>query len=201
MKYEPDFSNPVSITPSEVMEYLYCPRFIYFMECLKIPQNEQRRLKVQLGRKIHKQKEKVNKTYFRKKINCTGKDIDVYLNSERHHLRGIVDEVLHLKDGTLAPLEYKFAEYKQKLFQTYKFQLVMQALLIQANYQQPVQRGFLVFTRSQHKLLAIEFSAADFKNMETILERMMYIIQTGFYPAGTRSTRRCVDCCYKNICV
>ena len=54
----------ISITPSEVMEYLYCPRFIYFMLVLQIPQKEEQRYKVQRGRKAHDRKTKINKKYF-----------------------------------------------------------------------------------------------------------------------------------------
>ncbi len=201
MKSEPDFSNAVSITPSVVMEYLYCPRFIYFMECLKIPQHEQRRFKVQQGRKIHTQKEKLNPGYVRKKIACIRKEVSVYLSSAGDHLRGIVDEILFFEDGTLAPLEYKFASYHQKLFQTYKQQLVMQALLIEANYQQPVRKGFLIFIRSQHHLLTVPFTPADFETVKQDIARILLIIQRGFYPSRTRYRRRCTDCCYKNICV
>ena len=51
----------VYITPSEVIEYLYCPRFIYFMNCLSIPQHEEQRYKVLMGREIHEKKSKINK--------------------------------------------------------------------------------------------------------------------------------------------
>ena len=74
MKSKPNSFNmatkAISVTPSLVMEYLFCPRFIYFMECLNIPQHEERRLKVQLGRKVHETKQQINKDYLRKKIGC-----------------------------------------------------------------------------------------------------------------------------------
>jgi len=35
--------------------------------------------------------------------------------------RGILDEVLFLDENTAAPLDYKFPEYKNKLFKTYRF--------------------------------------------------------------------------------
>ena len=57
-----------SITPSLVIEYLYCPRFIYFMKVLEISQNEGSRYKVQKGRDIHTYKSLTNIEYKRKKI-------------------------------------------------------------------------------------------------------------------------------------
>ena len=204
MKSEQNFSDnfsQVSVTPSLVLEYLYCPRFIFFMECLNIPQHEELRFKVQLGRQVHQQKRNINKDYLRQKIGCIKKELSVYLSSSRYHVRGILDEVLWLKDGSLAPLEYKFAEYKKRLFKTYKTQLILQALLIMDNYQQPVNKGFIVFVRSRNHLLPLTITEQDFRRAEKIINRILEIIQFGTYPQKTRFTSKCVDCCYKNICV
>ena len=71
----------IFITPSDVIEYLYCPRFIYYMKCLDIPQHEDERYKVMKGREVHEEKSKINKEYLRKKLGCVAKDISVYLTS------------------------------------------------------------------------------------------------------------------------
>ncbi len=84
----------VFITVSDVMEYLFCPRFIYFMYCLGIPQHEEKRYKVLKGRALHEAREKMNKSYMRKKLQCVRKDVAVYLVSKRNYLKGEVDEVL-----------------------------------------------------------------------------------------------------------
>ncbi|RZB36876.1 MAG: CRISPR-associated exonuclease Cas4 [Desulfobacteraceae bacterium Eth-SRB2] len=109
-----------SITASQMLEYLYCPRFTYFEYVMDIPQNEGQRFKVKKGRNIHEKVRKTNPEYLRKKIGGIDRKSDVYLAS---HLgtRGIVYEVLFLDDNTAAPLDYKFAEYKNKLFKTYRF--------------------------------------------------------------------------------
>ncbi|MCI0493527.1 CRISPR-associated protein Cas4 [candidate division KSB1 bacterium] len=204
MKSEPNsFSEPtaISVTPSLALEFLFCPRFIYFMECLNIPQQEARRLKVQLGRRVHETREQINKDYLRKKIGCIKKEISVYLSSPRNHVRGLLDEVLWLKDGSLAPLEFKFAMYRERLFQTYKMQLTLQALMIEDNYQQPVRNGYLVFVRSKNHLLTVPIGDKERRQARQIIDQIIDIIQTGKFPPRTRSRQKCVDCCYKNICV
>jgi len=115
----------ISITPSELMEYLYCPRFIYFMSYLKISQYEKNRFKVLMGRNIHKIKSQINKDYLRKKIGVKDKLLEQKMYSNHYRIHGIVDEVLFLNDGTAAPLDYKFAEYKEMTFLTHKYQAVM----------------------------------------------------------------------------
>ncbi|HOB72161.1 MAG TPA: CRISPR-associated protein Cas4 [bacterium] len=189
------------LTPSEIIEYLYCPRFTYFMFVLDIQQHEEKRYKVQVGREIHEEKAQINKDYLRKKIGVTAKEQEVYLSNDTLHLKGIVDEVLTLENGTMAPLDYKFAEYSDYMFSTHKYQSLCYALLIEANYGLPVKTGFIVYTRSNNKLIEIEFKDEDRDKLKEIIREMVLIIQKGFFPKKTKSTARCGDCTYRNICV
>ncbi|WP_269850708.1 CRISPR-associated protein Cas4 [Methanosarcina horonobensis] len=201
---EPDSENDSGtiIRISDVLEYLFCPRFIYYMYCLDIPQHEEKRFKVIKGREVHETRKLTNRDYVRKKLNCIRKESDIFIASKQHHIKGIVDEVLFLEDGTAAPLEYKFAEYKDKVFKTYKFQLVLQALLIRENYNIEVNRAYLCFTRSNSLVKEMEITPSDFKKKpKKIIEEILDIVQKGLYPKTSRSSRKCVDCCYRNICV
>jgi len=199
--YQEEVEKEIYITPSEVIEYLYCPRFIYFMNCLNIPQHEEQRYKVLKGREIHKLRSKINKDYLRRKIGCIKKEVSVYLASKRYRIKGIVDEVLYLKDGSMAPLDYKFAEYKEKLFRTYKFQSLLYGLLIKDNYGREVNRGFLCYSRSKSFLKEIKFSNRDFTKAQILVNEIISIVQKGYYPKKTKYPIKCVDCCYRNICV
>ena len=130
----------ISITPSHILEYLFCPRFTYFEYVLGIPQYEEKFYKVLKGREVHEEKARRHTEYLRKRLGVVNKESNVYLTGNR--LRGEVDEVLSLEDGTMAPLDYKFAKYEDRLYETYKTQLICYALLIEANYQKPVEKGF-----------------------------------------------------------
>jgi len=190
----------IFITPSDVIEYLFCPRFIYFMKCLDIPQHEDVRYKVMKGREVHEEKAKINKEYLRKKLGCMAKDISVYLTSSTLHLRGEVDEVLSFPDGTLAPLDYKFAEYKDWVFQTHKYQSVLYALLIMENYGGDVKRGYVCYIRSNNFIKEIPFSNTDFQKAKNLVGEILKIVSRGYYPKKASSLAHCIDCCYKNIC-
>jgi len=194
-------SGSVSVTPSLVIEYLFCPRFIYFMEVLKIPQHEDRRYKVQKGREVHKYKSSVNIEYKRKKLGVVKKKIEQELASKKYHIHGVIDEILFLNDGTAAPLDYKFAEYKDKVFKTYKTQSVLYGLLIKENYLVDVRKGFIVYTRSRDHIEEIIFSDKDRRGAITIIEDILRIMEKNFFPKATKSGRRCFDCCYRTICI
>ncbi|BBO82129.1 CRISPR-associated protein Cas4 [Desulfosarcina ovata subsp. sediminis] len=189
----------ISLTATHILEYLYCPRFSYFENVLDIPEHQENRFKVQKGRDVHERVRKTNPNYLRKKIGVVDKQSDVYLSSPSG-IRGIVDEILFLDDGTAAPLDYKFAEYKEKLFKTYRMQLVFYGRLIQDNFNVPVNRGFIVYTRSRNKLVEVSLADTDFKELDKTIEGLWNVIGRCRYPQPTRYKRRCPDCCYRNIC-
>lgn len=200
IKPEDNESTPM-ITPSEIIQYLYCPRFTYFMNCLTIPQHEELRYKVLKGREIHHKREKSNLDYLRKKLNCIKKEVSVYLASRELRVRGVVDEVLHLKDGTLAPLDYKYTEYTDHTFKTHRIQSTLYAMLITENYKKPVKKGFICYVRGGNKIKEILYTEDDFCYANHVIQKIFDIIQTGHFPPKTKYKNKCVDCCYRNICV
>ncbi len=189
----------ITLTPSHIIQYLYCPRFTYFEYVLGIPQYEEKSYKVMRGRELHDEKLEQNKNYLRKKIGVETKLADQYLTNA--WLRGRIDEVLGLSDGSMAPLDYKFAEYKEKLFETYRIQQYCYACLIEENFGKKVNRGFIVYTRSKHYLLEVPISEESKKNIKVSAEAIQRIIESNFFPKATKYKRRCVDCTYRNICI
>lgn len=191
----------IFITVSDALEYLFCPRFIFFERCLMIPEHQERRYKVLRGRELHESREKVNRDYVRKRLKCTRKEISVYLTSRKYHLKGEVDEVLFLEDGTAAPMDYKFAEWKNTVYRTHKYQAALYGLLIMEHYGVDVNRGFVCYTRSNHHVEEIALREKDYKKARQMVREILMIIQRGYYPDGTKQKARCVDCTYRNICL
>ena len=188
-----------SLTASDLLEHLFCPRFTYFERYLHIPQHEEKRYKVEKGRAIHEERKKINPDYLRKKIGCINREFSVYLSSP-DGWKGVVDEVLELDDGTMAPLDYKFAEYNGKTFYNHKVQLVYYASLIKHHFQKVATRGFIIYTRSKNKLIEIPIKEDDYVKLKEITREIKEVITTGKYPQPTKYRQACLDCCYKNIC-
>lgn len=188
----------LSLTPSHIIEYLYCPRFTFFEYVLAIPQHEEHDFKVMKGREVHDQKLEQNKNYLRKRIGATDKYLDQYLTNDL--IRGRIDEVLVLSDETMAPLDYKFARYEDKIYDTYKTQLFCYAWLIEETFGKKVEKGFLVYTRSQHKLVEIPITESNKKDVQNAADKIREIIEENIYPRATKFKARCVNCTYRNIC-
>ncbi len=193
-----DFSG-ILLTVSDVLEHLYCPRFTWFEKYQMLPEFQERRAKVQMGRSLHETRENTNRSYLRKRLNAVDKRIDVSLVSERYCLRGRIDEVLFFQDGTAAPLDYKFARDPGLIYRTLRFQSAIYALLIQEHFQCAVSKGFVVYTRSSNAVRTIDFTPADFQQVGNVLSEMLNIIQNGHLPRRAPPSR-CVDCCYRRIC-
>lgn len=191
----------VYITPTHLLEYLFCPRFTYYEFVLGVPEHQEKRFKVQKGRLVHDERKRINKTYFRKKLGVVARKFDMELNCMRLHIRGIVDEVLTLEDGTMAPFDYKYAEHKKKTFRNHKIQAALYGLLIRETYDKPVNRAFLCYTRSKYYVETIDLTEAVYAEALDEVQNCLQVIQRGVYPPATTWSARCVDCCYKNICV
>ncbi len=189
----------MTLTPSHIIEYLYCPRFTYFEYVLAIPQYEEKNYKVMRGRDLHDDKLEQNKEYLRKRIGVQQKYLDQYLTTDL--LRGRVDEVLLLTDGTMAPLDYKFAEFKDNIYETYQTQLFCYAVLIEANFEKKVNKGYLIYTRSKHKLVEVLITEAQKEQVQVCAQAIYEIIDQNRFPKATRHKNRCLNCTYRNICV
>lgn len=191
--------NQYYITPSDMIEFLYCKRFTYYMKCLGISQNEEKRFKVMMGREIHDKREGQNRDYLPKKIGSCGKRIGVNLVSGKYGVRGKADEIHDLEDGTMAPLDYKYAVYDERLFKTYKSQMILYALMIEEVYEKQVSRGYLVYCREENRLIEIEITQEDKARIIDYIEEYRNIME-GYYPQATKQKSKCIDCCYRNIC-
>ena len=173
-----------SFYPSQIIEYLYCPRYTYFEYVLRIPQNEDKYFKVERGRQIHDEKLDRNKDYLRKKIGVKQKWTDMYLGN--NFLRGKV---------------YKFAVWKDRVFETYKQQLYCYALLIEDVYQVKVNKGFLVYARSNNKLVEVPIDESSKQVVKESRQKMLEIIEGNTFPKATKFKKRCLNCTYRNVCI
>jgi len=198
---ENDTEATPMITPSEIIEHLFCPRYTYFLNCLNIPQHEELRYKVIKGRELHENKEKTNINYLRKRLGCVKKEISVYMASKKLGVRGVIDEVLYLADGTLSPLDYKYAEGGNFIFRTHRVQSAIYALLIMESYGRAVKKGFICYTKGGNRIKELIYSQNDFDFVRKVISEIFDIINKGYYPKRTAFKNRCIDCCYRNICV
>ena len=191
----------IYLWPSDILEYLYCPRFIYYERVLKIPQHEELRYKVMLGRKLHEMRSVRDRDYLRKRLGVQEKLVEVELASAELHLKGIVDEVLFFSDGRAAPLDYKFAEWKGRVYRPLFYQSMIYAVLIEELFSKPVPRGYIVYTRSSNHIEVIEYPHDKRKWVERMVSRVLEVIIDSVYPSVKANKSQCADCTYAKLCI
>ena len=187
-----------TLTPSIIIEHLYCPRYTFYEQVAKVPQYEDKYYKVQRGREMHDRKLESNKPLLRRKLGVVEKWLSPYMTNEC--LRGELDEALLLQDGTMAPLDYKFAEWKDKVHITYEIQLYCYAWLLESNFQKEVNRGYLVYTRSKNKVVEVPIPPDAKQMVRAAADEILGLIQSCKYPKGTKQKMKCETCTYRNIC-
>ena len=147
------------------------------------------REKVRQGRALHQVREATNRAYLRKRLGVVDKKIDVSLASPRHHLRGRLDEVLFFDDGSAGPLDYKFARDPGRVYTTLRLQSAIYALLIRENFGVPVRRGYLVYTRSNHRTVAIDYQPEDFRKIGRTVREVLAVVSRGELPRRALPSR------------
>lgn len=189
------------MTVTHLLEHLYCPRYTYFEWVLQIPQRQERRTLVQMGRQVHEERQRINPNYLRKRLGVEHREFGVRMASARLGIRGEVDEVLTLADGTMAPFDYKFAVDPGKVYLNQKMQSVVYGMLIEETFGKPVHRGWLCYIRSKHRLVEVRHTEEDRAEAVRVSREILQVIQWGYLPEATTWKKRCVDCCYRNVCV
>ncbi|MEZ6115703.1 MAG: Dna2/Cas4 domain-containing protein [Pirellulaceae bacterium] len=112
----------------------------------------------------------------------------------------MADEVLTFGDGTMGPFDYKFAIAPKKTYRTQRLQCVLYGMLIERVFQVPVNRGYLCYTRDNYKIVEVPITAARTAALQ-VVEEVLQVIEQGFLPLPTTQQNRCVDCCYRKVCI
>ncbi|MEA3222089.1 MAG: Dna2/Cas4 domain-containing protein, partial [Thermodesulfobacteriota bacterium] len=68
------------------------------------------------------------------------------------------------------------------------------------HFQVPVNKGYIVYTRSRNKLVDVSITRQMYFELDKIINDLLNVVQKGVYPKPTKYKARCSDCCYRNIC-
>jgi len=187
----------ITLHVSDIKQYIYCPRIIYFNYVLPIPRRKTK--KMEYGHEEHIEIQRLEKRRGSKAYGVIdgAKRFQVYLESSRLGLNGILDMMIITDNEEIFPVEFKNSVNITGLHQ--KYQLTAYAMLIEENFKKPVRKGFLYLIPSK-KVIAMEFTESMREHVKKTLVAMRNIIARERMPNYIRSTKRCTDCEFKNYC-
>lgn len=190
------------ITVSDVKQYLYCPKIIYFEHILHIPKPPDQKL--QTGREKHdsitsKEKRRKGAIFYDPELDRAEKSFRVEMESSTLGLKGVLDYLVR-SDRELIPVDYKFGHsHKGGVHLNHKYQLAAYALLVEKCFNTIVRRGFVHYSRDSINV-QVDFDDDVRRRTMKIIREIAQIIEDEIEPAATRNSARCIDCEYKRYC-
>ena len=215
-----------AVTASDLRQYVYCPRIIYFRYCA--PVRPPPTYKMAEGRRQH---ERVEELEQRRSLRAYGLSdgerlFGVHLSSERLGIAGTMDMVI-LRRHEAIPVEFKHAEVRTTAARPrtagrsptpaepeeaeegsgaevavalhHKYQLAAYALLAEERWQLPAWRCFVYFVAARRAAeVAITPGMRDYTRR--LLREMRQMIALQRMPPATRRVQRCWECEYRRFC-
>lgn len=186
----------MTVTVTDVVEHVFCPKFTYYSSVLGLRQYEEKRGTVKTGRQLHQKHEKTNKDYTPHLF--TGKKlIGCKYYSPKLDLSGKIDEAVETQ-GEIILIERKYTDYA-KLQDTLKVQLGLLSLLIEENTGKPVRKAQVIFSKQNRivKNYQIDESIKQYAlEMLNETKKVAYGCTIPF----SKFDNRCLNCCFRKIC-
>lgn len=182
---------------SDLLNYSYCPRIIYFSHVLKKPQITTK--KEYKGREKETEfRQKAARTKVVKKYPPLPKIFKVRLASDRLGIKTICDSIMLNKEkGEAYPIQAKYAYKPRAIYRTMKMQINMEALLIEEVMKLRSPYGFIKFLKTGD---LVKVNADKKEEVVRLFSDIRQMIFAETMPNKTKYPKRCVDCCFKNIC-
>lgn len=190
------------ITVSDVKQYLYCPRIIYFDHVLHVPKPFDQKLET--GKEKHdsitaKEKRRKGALFYDPELDQAEKMFRVALESNNLGLRGILDYLVKTKQEFI-PVDYKFGfSHNGCIHLNHKYQLVAYAILVEENFKTIVRRGFIHYSRDRVNA-QIDLSDEIRRRTLKMIREIGQIIEEEIEPVSTKNPGRCIDCEYSRYC-
>ncbi|RLI53267.1 MAG: CRISPR-associated protein Cas4 [Candidatus Thorarchaeota archaeon] len=180
------------ITPTDVKQYVFCPRVTYFtrvMHLKPIMGSQQ-----EAGRQSHNNVaalERRRKRPLKSELPfiVREREFEKSLESERLGVRGRIDLLLVTDLGEMIPVEIKMmTSHRGQVLFDHKYQLVLLGLLIEDTYGCIVRRGIVHYLNDE-KTVIVPFTASLKRRTEKIVNRIREMLHTESMPEPRRECR------------
>lgn len=187
--------NAPILKVSDIKQYLYCPRIIYFTYVL--PVEKKVTPKMDIGKEEHIQTARLEE---RRQLRVYGLNegkriFNSYIYSERLGLEGILDMYVSTPKGVF-PVDFKNT---CRTALNHKYQVISYALLLEDHLRTPVRGGF-VYLIPLKRSCYIEVTPDSRLFTKRLISAIRNLILQERFPILPRRSTRCIDCEFKNYC-
>lgn len=186
----------MTITVTDVVEHVFCPKFTYYSSVLGLKQYEEKRGTVKVGKQIHQKHEKTNKDYTPQQF--VGKKLIGYkYYSQKLDLSGKIDEAIETQDEIIL-IERKYTDYTE-LHDTLKVQLGLLSILLEENTRKQVRRAQVIFSKENRVIKNYLIDESIKQYALEMLNETKKVISQCIMPFS-EFDNRCLNCCFRKIC-
>ncbi|NLX91670.1 MAG: CRISPR-associated protein Cas4 [Firmicutes bacterium] len=187
----------ISLRVSDLKQYIYCPRILYFYYVLPVHRRVTR--KMEYGKMEHIEIQKLEKRRGLKPYGILeGKrSFQISLSSTHLGIHGVLDMMITSADSNIYPVDFKHSLRQKDLHQ--KYQLAAYAMLLEEAYQRPVRFGFLYLIPSK-TIVPVEITGSMREHVKKVISAIQNVVMGERMPAYVRSKQRCTDCEFRNYC-
>ncbi|RJX27653.1 MAG: CRISPR-associated protein Cas4 [Dethiobacter sp.] len=187
----------IPLRVSDLKQYIYCPRILYYYYVLPVPRRVTR--KMEYGKLEHVEIQRLEKRRGLKPYGILDGEraFRVELQSTRLGLHGVLDMMITSSSGNVYPVEFKHSLSKKGLHQ--KYQVAAYAMLLEDMFRKPVRYGFLYLIPAK-AIVPMEITFSMREHIKKILSAIRNVISGERIPGYIRSSQRCRDCEFKNYC-
>lgn len=181
---------------SDVKQYFYCPRVLYFTYVMPVRKKVTR--KMEYGKEEHVELERLEKRRKLCSYNLSAGErrFRTNLYSERLRLEGVLDMHIVTESGCF-PVEFKNTTRKPSL--NHKYQLVSYAMLLEDQYNKTVRHGYLYLIPGK-RVYTVEITPNARSFVKRTLDKIRTMVARESFPPAPRRRGRCFDCEYANYC-
>lgn len=184
------------ITVTDVKQYMYCPRIIYFTYCMPVLTMDTYKMKH--GKEEHQRNDELEprRTLQRYGLETGEKKYKVRLVSHRLGLKGKMD-LLVIQDDNYIPIELKYSTKEPSL--NHKYQLGAYCLLIEDQYETTIRKG-LIHLLPKKETFEVKVTPKFRGKVREIIGEIEEVIREEIMPRPTKERGKCQDCEYRNYC-
>ena len=189
-----------ALTVSDVRQYLYCPRIVYWTYVQ--PVQKPTWYKLERGKASHAEEtRKEARRALTRYGFCEGRrEFDIWLRSEALGLSGRLDLAVWDQTGGVGrvyPVEFKHTWHDPGVH--WRYQLLCYDVLLEERYRTLVPRGFF-YLIPRRQLVPVDFTPTARLHLRRLLSMIRRTLAEEHIPPLTRRLERCRDCEYRNYC-
>jgi len=185
---------------TDLKQFAYCPRIVYYRYCLDRVQPETYKMRAGIGAQ-----DRVEALEERRSLRAYGvqegeRHFNVSLASARLGLSGQIDLVVETGLGPqrrLIPVDYKLS--RREPGHHFKLQLACYGLLLEEAWGAPVEKGF-IYLIPVRKSIGVEITPRLRRDAQRQIGEIRSLVQRERMPEPTPRRSHCVDCEYRRFC-